>query len=94
MNQLIIETAVNIGLAILGAAALLCLYRILRGPSAADRAVASDALATSVMAGISLCCIKLNTLDYLPAVWVVALLGFMSMLIIAKFIGGDGDIID
>ncbi|MCR4962588.1 MAG: hypothetical protein K6B40_01750 [Firmicutes bacterium] len=94
MNEMIIDAAVNVGLILLAAAVLLCLYRIVRGPSAADRAVGSDALAACVMGGISLCCIKFDSLDYLPAVWVVAVLGFISMLVIAKFIGGDGDILD
>ena len=84
----------DIALGILGISVLMCLYRIIAGPSSADRAVASDALGTCVMAAISIYSLKLNTLQYLSAVMVIAILGFLALVVIAKFLGGDGDVID
>lgn len=94
MSGIIPTIILDIGLGILGISVLLCIYRIVAGPTTADRAIASDALATCVMAAISIYSLKLNTLQYLSAVLIIAILGFMSLIVIAKFIGGKGDVID
>ncbi len=94
MSGIVPTIVIDIGLGMLGVSVLMCLFRIIRGPSAADRVVASDALGTCVMGAISLYCLKLNTMDYLSAVLVIAILGFLALIVMAKFIGGGGDVID
>ncbi|MDO4581673.1 MAG: monovalent cation/H+ antiporter complex subunit F [Bacillota bacterium] len=94
MSGIVPTVVLDIALGIMAISVLMCLYRIIKGPSAADRAVASDALGTCVMAAISIYSLKLNTLDYLNAVLVIAILGFLALIVVAKFIGGGGDVID
>lgn len=94
MTGLVPTIILDICLSLLAICMLMCLFRIVKGKSTADRAVGSDALATCVMAAISIYSIKMQTMQYLSAVLVIAILGFMSMLVIAKFIGGDGDVIN
>ena len=94
MTGIVPTVVLNIALGVMGVCVLMCLYRIVAGPTTADRMVASDALGTCVMAAISIYSLKLNTLQYLSAVLVIAILGFMSVVVIARFIGGGGDIIN
>lgn len=94
MSGIVPTLVLDIALGIIGVSVMLCFYRIIMGPSIADRAVASDALGTCVMAAISIYSLKINTLQYLSAVLIIAILGFMSLVVIAKFIGGGGDVID
>lgn len=94
MSGIVPTFILDVALGIMAVGVLMCLYRIIVGPTAPDRAVASDALGTCVMAAITVYSMKLNTLQYLSAVMVIAILGFLSLVVIAKFIGGGGDVID
>lgn len=94
MSGIVPTIVLDIGLGMLGISVLMCLFRIIKGPTSADRAVASDALGTCVMGAISIYSLKLNTLDYISAVLVIGILGFLSLIVVAKFIGGGGDVID
>jgi len=93
MTGIVPSLVLDICLGMVSLALLFCLYRIIVGPSAADRAVAADTMGTGVMAAISLYSLKLGTTAYLSAVLVIAILGFVGLVIVAKFIYG-GDIID
>jgi len=64
----------------------LCVYRIVIGPKAADRAVALDTL-TSVFIGI-ICalCILWKQTFYFDAVWILTLVGFLGSAVIAKYL--------
>ena len=77
----------------LGLAALLCLYQIVRGPTLADRALGADALGICIIGAISLYSLKAGTTIYLPAVLLVAILGFVGMVAAARYIGGGGDVV-
>ena len=64
----------------------LCVYRVIIGPKAADRAVALDTL-TSVFIGI-ICalCILWKQTFYFDAVWILTLVGFLGSAVIAKYL--------
>jgi len=79
---------------ILGVSALLCLYCIVRGPTLADRILASDAFGICVIGAISIYSLRVDTVDDLSAVLVIAILGFIGLVVVAKYIGGGGDVIE
>jgi multisubunit Na+/H+ antiporter MnhF subunit len=76
----------EICLVALYASGALCLYRIVIGPSAADRAIALDTL-TMVFIGIVcvLCMIWQSDL-YFDAVWVLTLVGYLGSVAIARYL--------
>lgn len=94
MSGIVPTFVLDLSLGMLGLCVIMCLYRILRGPSVADRALSSDALGACVMAAITIFSLRINTLQYLSAVMVIAILGFLALVVIAKFIGGNGDVLD
>ena len=81
-----LETISMCCLAVLMVSGLLCLYRMIIGPNAADRAIAFDTLAT-VFIGIicTLCVVWASTL-YFGAVWILTLVGFLSTASIARYL--------
>lgn len=94
MERFIPQWVMDVSMWMLGVSTLLCLYRIVRGPTLADRIIALDALGTCVIASISIYSLKNVTVDDLSAVLVIAILGFMGLVVVAKYIGGGGDAID
>ena len=74
-------------------AILLALSRLLRGPSAPDRILALDTLYVNGLALTILLGIKLGTTIYFEAALVIAMLGFVGTVALAKYIV-RGDIIE
>lgn len=70
---------------------ILCLYRMLRGPHLADRALAGDVLSMHVVGLVILLAISLRTVIFLDAALVVAIMGFASTLAFAQYIGARGE---
>jgi multisubunit Na+/H+ antiporter MnhF subunit len=66
--------------------AVLCLSRIVIGPSAADRAVAFDTLSTVIVGMICVLCVLWNSTLYFDAVWILTLVGFIGSAAIAKYL--------
>ena len=81
-----IDVAAAISFGLLGLAAVLCLLRLLRGPSLANRIVALDALLLVVVSGLAVQAAVTGEDTYLDAMVVAALLGFTGTGLIAKFI--------
>lgn len=67
-------------------AAGLCLYRMMVGPRAADRAVAFDTLASVVVGMICLFSLRWQSTLYFDAVWILTLVGFLGSSAIAKYL--------
>jgi multicomponent K+:H+ antiporter subunit F len=72
---------------------LLAAYRLLRGPSAPDRILALDTLYMNGLALLVLLGIVLDTKLYFEAALVIALLGFVGTVALARFVL-RGDIIE
>ncbi len=71
--------------ALIGVAGLLCITRIVRGPSMLDRAVAADVLMAAVGSAFGIeAAINRNTTT-LPILVVLALVGFLGSVSIARF---------
>lgn len=80
----------NIAFALLTVAAALCLARLLRGPSLADRIVALDSLLVVMVCGIGVEAFRSTEGTYLDAHVVAALLGFLGTITVARFIERRG----
>jgi multicomponent K+:H+ antiporter subunit F len=72
---------------VLVALAMACaLYRLLRGPRAQDRVLALDTLYVNAMLLILIFGIRYATALYFEAALVIAMLGFVSTVALAKFL--------
>ena len=73
-------------LAIIGAGVLLCLLRMLKGPTTADRAVAVDTTATVTTALLVLLGFVFKRYVYLDVALVYAVLTFIGAVAIARYL--------
>ncbi len=81
-----ILTVTNVCLLALAISVALCLLRLARGPTIADRALALDTVAVNLIGIIALLCIRYNTVAYFDAVLVIAVLGFLGTVAISKYL--------
>lgn len=77
---------VTIGLLACGAAATL--WRVGRGPSMLDRAVALDVLTSLSMCAVGAFAVVNDDYSDLPVLQVLSLLGFVGSVSLARFFGG------
>jgi multicomponent K+:H+ antiporter subunit F len=89
----IIDTALNFALAAVGLATLLCGWRLLRGPSLIDRVLALDTLYINVVALVVLLGIQRRSSLLFEAALIVAMLGFVSTVALARYLS-RGDVIE
>lgn len=76
-----------------GVALLLAAYRLLRGPTLPDRILGLDTLYVNAMALLVLLGIRFDTALYFEAALVIAMLGFVGTVVLAKFLL-RGDIVE
>ena len=84
-TPLMMLTRVGVGVLVLGI--LLCLYRMIKGPHLADRVLAGDTVAMLVAGLVVMLAIKYDTALFYDAALVVAILGFVSTVAFAQYIG-------
>jgi multicomponent Na+:H+ antiporter subunit F len=75
---------------LLGAAGALFGYRLLRGPSLADRVLALDGLLAVGVAALVARAVATGDGSFLPVAVVFTLVGFISTATVARFIEGQG----
>lgn len=85
MNQLL-PLALGFALACVGLAILFCTLRLLIGPSAQDRVLALDTLWMCCMLLCLLLGMQHGNMVYFEAALLIALLGFVSTVALAKFL--------
>ncbi|MBP6711963.1 MAG: K+/H+ antiporter subunit F [Propionivibrio sp.] len=85
--------ALNIAFALVGAAFVLSFLRLLKGPDATDRILALDTLYINAIAILVLLGIHLASPLYFEAALLIALMGFVGTVALAKFLL-RGDIIE
>lgn len=81
-----IHTAALIGLIMVGLASLLTLYRLVHGPTLPDRILALDTLTINAIALIVLFGIWIGTSVNFEAALLMAVLGFISTVILSKYL--------
>lgn len=84
------NTVTDVAFAGLAVSGLLCLARLVRGPSLADRVIALDALVLVVVSGIAAHAARTGDGTYLDLLLVAALLGFVGTVTVARFIEWRG----
>lgn len=77
-------------LVLLAVAALGFLFRVIVGPSVADRVVALDGLLLVVISGLAVDAARTGRTAFVDAVVVVGLLGFIGTSIAARFVERRG----
>ena len=83
-----VVTAIAFG--ILALSALLCLIRLVRGSSVADRIVALDLLLVLTVSGIAVTAIATGSGVFLDVLVVAALLGFIGTVTVARYMERRG----
>lgn len=78
--------SINVAQTLIGLAMACAIFRILRGPRAQDRIVGFDSLYVSAMLLFLVFGIRSGTTVYFEAALIVALLGFVSTVALAKFL--------
>ena len=82
----VLTTCLTITLILYGLAALLSLYRLMRGPSAQDRVLALDLIYLLAMLAILALGIRNASSMYFEAALLISVTGFVSSAAMAKFL--------
>ena len=85
--------AIHTALACIGAATLLCLARLIRGPDTADRILAFDTLYINTVALLIVLGISDPGAMFFEAALLIALTGFIGTVALARYLA-RGDIMD
>ncbi len=88
-----LSTALAIAALMLGCAMLLNLWRLVVGPDATDRILALDTLSVNAAGLLILFCIQVGSTLYFEAALLIAALGFIGTVALAKYLL-RGDIIE
>lgn len=89
----LIDAALNFALLAVALAMLLCAWRLLRGPETTDRLLALDTLYINTVALVILLGIRWRTELLFEAALIVAMLGFVSTVALARYLS-RGDVIE
>lgn len=79
--------------ALLGITLALFVYRVIRGPHVLDRAMCVEGIAMTIICVMAVWNITLNSGFFFDVILVLSIVGFISSVIIAKYLE-VGDIID
>lgn len=85
MNQLM-DLAIAAAMVVVGAAMLLALWRLVRGPTAPDRILALDTLYVSTIAQVVLLGMLDETETYFEIALIIAMLGFFGTVVLSKYV--------
>lgn len=81
-----IQTSIDITLAMFSLAMVMSLYRLLRGPGVTDRILALDTLYVNTIAVLVLVGMRDGSTVYFEAAVVIAMLGFIGTVVLSKFV--------
>ncbi|SFS50245.1 multisubunit potassium/proton antiporter, PhaF subunit [Sulfitobacter marinus] len=85
--------ALNFAFVAVALSQLLAMLRLVKGPSTGDRILALDTMVINAIALIILLGMRLGTQVYFESAMIIAMLGFVSTVAIARFVL-RGDIIE
>ena len=78
--------AISIAYSMIGIALLLTLWRLLRGPTLADRIMALDTLYIDMVALLVLIGVRRGSALYFEAALLIALIGFIGTVALCKYL--------
>ncbi len=84
------EVVTSICFGALALAALLCVIRIIRGDSIADRVIALDTLLIVIVVGVAVAAAGTGSGTYLDVLLIVALVAFIGTTSVGRFIERRG----
>jgi multicomponent K+:H+ antiporter subunit F len=82
----LVETAIVVAMGAVGLSMLLNLVRLLRGPTPGDRVLAIDTLYVNAVALLVLFGLHLGSDVFFEAALLIAMLGFVGTIALAKFL--------
>jgi multicomponent K+:H+ antiporter subunit F len=85
--------AIETGFVLIGLAMTLNLWRLVRGPDAADRILALDTMTINAIALLVLFGVRAGSSAYFEAALILAVMGFVGTVALAKYLL-RGDIIE
>lgn len=81
-----LQVSLLIALILLSIAISGCMYRVLKGPSMADRITALDTIGVNLIAIIAVLSMMMDTQAYLEVMLLVGILAFLGTVAFAKYI--------
>ncbi|WP_265108172.1 monovalent cation/H+ antiporter complex subunit F [Halosolutus halophilus] len=93
IDPAVLDAAVGAALILVSGLCVLCSYRVIRGPTNPDRVVALDAIATNVVAIAVLFAIQTDRGLFVTVSLVLAIIGFIATVAVAKFVT-QGEVIE
>lgn len=86
-SSAMVEWVTAFSMIVLALCMLVCMYRVVRGPHLADRALGADTLGIMLIGVVVLLCMQLRTLMFFDGILVLSLLGFAGTVAMAQYIG-------
>ncbi|QPQ32855.1 Na(+)/H(+) antiporter subunit F1 [Lysinibacillus sp. JNUCC 51] len=80
------EKFLLLALALFSVSIALSLFRVIRGPSLPDRAIALDTIGVNLLSAIAIVSIILKTKAYLEAILILGILAFIGTIAFTKYI--------
>ena len=87
MIEMFTQIFIISALVIFGMALLVCLVRLIKGPTTDDRVVSFDASSAVVMSIVGVMSVIFNSVSYLDSIMLIAIISFVSSVSISRFIG-------
>lgn len=81
-----IEKVLLISLMLFMISVALLLYRVIKGPSMPDRAIALDTIGVNLISSIAIVSIVLKTKAFLEAILILGILAFIGTIAFSKYI--------
>lgn len=81
-----IDTILKLSLVLFMFAIALSLYRVIKGPSLPDRAIALDTIGVNLISAIAIVSIVLKTKAFLEAILILGILAFIGTIAFSKYI--------
>lgn len=82
----LLDILIYISLAILSLAMLMMLYRVVKGPTTADRVIALDSIGIALISVVALLSILLDTTLYFEVILLLSILAFIGTVAFSKFL--------
>ncbi|WP_276313815.1 Na(+)/H(+) antiporter subunit F1 [Exiguobacterium algae] len=82
----VLDVLIYISLAILVLAMMLMLYRVVKGPTTADRVIALDSIGIALISVVALLSILLDTTMYFEVILLLSILAFIGTVAFSKFL--------
>ncbi|ATP38703.1 Na(+)/H(+) antiporter subunit F [Solibacillus sp. R5-41] len=81
-----INTILNMSLLLFMIAIAISLFRVIKGPSLPDRAIALDTIGVNLISAIAIISIVLKTKAFLEAILILGILAFIGTIAFSKYI--------